>query len=78
MREPDSNHTGFDPWLLSIVLVLTALVVVVALLRGASLRAGLFACVIGFGGLAFLFYLVNVLVSYDRWLERGQPESALR
>ena len=73
MRGNDSNHTGFEPWLLSICFVPTAIIGVAAFRRGSSWWGALLACCLGFGGMAFLFYLdyFNVLVQYDRLGERG-------
>lgn len=77
MRGNDSNHTGWEPWLLSIFFAPTGIVGIVAFLRGSSRLGALLACCLGFGGIAFLFYIdhFNVMVQYDRWAERGMPES---
>ena len=73
MRGHDSNHTGFEPWLLSIFFVPTVIVGLAAFLRGSSRWGALLAFWLGFGGMAFLFYIdhFNVLVQYDRLGERG-------
>ena len=69
----DSNHTGFEPWLLSIIFVATVSVGIAAFLYGNLRWGALLACCLGFGGMAFLFYIdhFNVLVQYDRLLARG-------
>ncbi|MEZ0273295.1 MAG: hypothetical protein ACAH88_00205 [Roseimicrobium sp.] len=71
--ENDSNHTGFEPWLLSIVFAPTAIIGVLSLVRDNPRLAALSASCLGIGGLVFLFYLdwFNVLVQYDRLAERG-------
>ncbi|MEP6672234.1 MAG: hypothetical protein ABJF10_23930 [Chthoniobacter sp.] len=71
----DSNHTGFEPWLLSIVFVPTAAVGIAAVYRNSSRPLGIFACCVGIGCMVFLFYLdyFNILVQYERWIARGMP-----
>jgi len=69
----DSNHTGFEPWLLSSFFVPTAIVGMVAWRRGRSRWGALAAVLIGLGGMALLFYLdhFNVMVEYERLGKRG-------
>ena len=70
-----SGHTGFEPWLLSVVFVGSLIIGFSALLSSRSRTAAILACVAGIAGLALLFYLdrFNVLLQYDRWLQRGMP-----
>lgn len=75
LRGKDCNHTGFEPWLLCIIYVPTAIVGFTALRRGSRLSSVGLACFVGVGGMALLFYLdyFNVLVEYERWINRGMP-----
>ena len=75
MRGNDCNHTGLEPWLLSIFFVPTGIVGIAAFLRGSSRWGSLLAFCVGFGGMAFLFYIdhFNVMLEYGRWIERGIP-----
>ena len=71
----DSNHTGHEPWLLLGVFVPTLALGIAALRSRRSRWVALLACLLGSGGIAFLLYLdrFNILLQYDRWLERGMP-----
>jgi peptidoglycan/LPS O-acetylase OafA/YrhL len=73
IRGKDSNHTGFEPWLLSVVFAPTSLVGSAALLRGSSRWGAVLAVCLGLGGMAFLFYIdhFNVLVEHGRLGQRG-------
>ena len=75
IRGNDSNHTAFEPWLLSTFFVPTIGVSILAFVCGSSRWSALVAFCLGFGGMAFLFYLdhFNVMVQYERWIERGMP-----
>ena len=75
MHGNDSNHTGLEPWLLSIFFVPTLVVGIRAFVRGSSRWGALFALCLGFGGMAFLYYVdhFNVMLEYDRWIQRGMP-----
>ena len=70
-----SGHSGFEPWLLSVVFVASLIIGFAALFSSRSRTAAIVACVAGIAGLALLFYLdrFNVLLQYDRWLQRGMP-----
>ena len=71
----DSNHTGHEPWLLLGIFIPTLAFGIAAFRRRCSRWAAALACLLGVAGIAVLFYLdrFNVLVQYDRWLERGMP-----
>ena len=75
IRSNDTNHTAFEPWFLSIVFVTTVVVSIVDVVCGSSRWGAVLAFCLGFGGMAFLFYIdhFNVMVQYDRWTERGMP-----
>lgn len=70
-----SGHTGFEPWLLSAVFVPSGLLGVCGYFSGASRRASFVAGIAGLLGLGMLLYFDwgNILLSYDRWIERGMP-----
>ena len=85
MRENETNHTGFEPWTLSIVFLPTAILGASYLVRSRRgdargtfrrLAAGLLAVVIGLGGMGLLYTIdtTNRLLHYDRWLRRGMPD----
>jgi hypothetical protein len=71
----DSGHTGFEPWLLSLPFVSAFLLGAAGLITRSARRPALFASVAALAGLALLFYFdyCNVLLQYDRWIERGMP-----
>ena len=73
MRGNDSNHTGFEPWRLSIFFMPTSLVGITAFVCGGSRWGALLAFGLGFGGMVFLFYIdyLNILVNHGRLGERG-------
>ena len=75
LRGHDSNHTGFEPWQLSIFFVPTAILGIITFSRRLLRWGAVFAFCLGAGGMLLLSYLdrFNVLVQYDRWLERGMP-----
>ena len=75
MRGSDSNHSGFEPWLLSFVFAPAAIIGTVALKLSRSRWGALLALLLGLGGMAFLFYIdhFNILLQYERWTERGMP-----
>ena len=70
-----SGHTGFEPWLLSVVFVTSLLVGFAAVFFRRSRTAAIVACAAGIVGLTLLFYLdrYGVLLRYDRWFQRGMP-----
>lgn len=75
IRGNDSNHTSFEPWLLSIVFVTTVFVSIFDFRHRSSRWASVLAFCLGFGGMSFLYCLdhFNIMVQYDRWIERGMP-----
>ena len=75
LRGHDSNHTGFEPWELSLFFVPTAILGFVTFRRRLLRWGALFALFLGTGGILLLAYIdyFNVLVQYDRWLRRGMP-----
>ena len=75
LHDHDSNHTGHEPWLLLAVFVPTLALGIAAFRSRRSRWAALLACLLSSGGIVFLLYLdrFNVLLQYDRWLERGMP-----
>ena len=70
----DSNHTGFEPWLLVSVFLPTVVLGVLAFGR-RFIVAGLLAMLLGAVGMAVLTYIdrTNTMVQYERWLSRGMP-----
>ena len=71
----DSNHTGHEPLLLLGIFVPTLALGTAAFRRRRFRWGALLACLLGGVGIVVLFYLdrFNILVQYDRWLERGMP-----
>jgi hypothetical protein len=71
----DSNHTGFDPWMLLAAFAPTAILGFVAFRRRANFLGAILACVVGLGGIGYLVYLdrTNRLLQYETWIERGMP-----
>jgi hypothetical protein len=75
IRASDSNHTAFEPWLLTVVFVPRVILGAVALLRKRALVAGIVALTLGLCGMATLTYIdrTNTMLQYERWLSRGMP-----
>jgi hypothetical protein len=76
LHQNQSNHTAFDPWLLSILFVPTTIAGVIYLSRVRTFAAaGILALTVGILGLAVLFYIdhTNRMLQYERWLQRGMP-----
>jgi hypothetical protein len=71
----DSNHTGFEPWLLAVVFAPTAALSVLAIRARTSIPVAIFAGLLGVGGIGYLIYIdsTNRLVQYERWIDRGMP-----
>jgi hypothetical protein len=71
----DSGHTAFDPWLLSLLFVPSLIIGSTALPFRRTRFPAILTLASAIAGLALLFYLdhFNVLVQYDRWIERGMP-----
>lgn len=71
----DSGHTSFEPWLLSPAFVASLFAGVPALFFRRTHTPGVVVCIAGVAGLALLYFLDhgNVLVQYDRWIQRGMP-----
>jgi len=70
-----SGHTSFEPWLLSVVFVPTLIMGIIALFFKLTRPNGMLAWRIAIIGLGILFLLdyFNLLVQYDRWVQRGMP-----
>jgi hypothetical protein len=75
IRGNDTNHTGFDPWLLAFVFVPTLLLGAWTALRTDLRWVGWIACLAGCGGMVYLYYIdhFNIMVEYARWARRGWP-----
>jgi hypothetical protein len=76
LHQNQSNHTAFEPWLLSFVFVPTTIVGIVHLSRTRRVTlSGAIAFVIGVLGFTLLIYIdqTNRMLQYERWLSRGMP-----
>ena len=75
IRVSDSNHTSFEPWLLLLFFVPTALTGVLAIKLRGAIVAGILAITMGLLGVASLIYIdrTNTMLQYERWLDRGMP-----
>jgi hypothetical protein len=70
-----TGHTGFEPWFLSVVFAVSLIIGFAALFSSRSRTAAIVTCTAGIAGLALLLFLdhFNLLLQYDRWLQRGMP-----
>ena len=68
-----SGHTGWEP-LIALALFVPLAIAGAALVKKVGPPA-IFACAVGFAGIALVVYLdqTNRLVKYERWVKRGMP-----
>jgi hypothetical protein len=70
-----SGHTAYEPWWLAAPYGVTLVLGIAGVLSGWSRKAGVAAFIASLLGLILLVVLdrCNVLLQYDRWIERGMP-----
>ena len=72
----NTNHTGFEPWLLAFLFLPTLFLGGWTAFKGNRRWIGWLACLAGCGGMAFLYYTdhCNLLLENNRGAKRGIPD----
>ena len=73
----ESNNIGVDPWLCLPLFIIAAFCGLVATVAQLPLRGISVACIIvGIVGVGLLFSLdhFNILIEYERWINKGMPD----
>ena len=76
MARNETNHTAFEPWLLSAVFVPTGIAGICLVVRVRRFAfVAIVAVVVSATGMGLLYYIdhTNRMLQYERWLSRDMP-----